>query len=132
MLHPLVALAQVTQVPPVTPAHDYITTGGQVILAALGVGVAWITWRTELARKESKRATDAGHQAKRAAETAADLSTPTGNGFAGDVREILTRIERRQEEQAADMGGIRAEIRGERSERMLLARVLSNFIERQD
>lgn len=110
---------------PIPSNREYITTGGAVIIALITTLGAVIGPLLLSTRKEAKRATDAGHQAKRAAEEAGVLSKPTGNGFAADVKATLARIER-------DLGGIREEIRIERKERLLLASAISKIIERQD
>lgn len=118
-----VAIHLVTEVP--SAGRDYITTGGAVIIALITTMGAVLGPLLLQIRKEVKAATDAGHQAKRAAEAAGVLSAPTGNGFAAEVLARLERIEHKYDEQADD-------IRAERIERITLARAFSNYIERQD
>lgn len=65
------------------------------------------------------------------AKKAAAHSEPTGNGFVQEVTEALERIENTQTEQGKDIGGIRGDMRAERTERMALARVVDRLIEKE-
>lgn len=105
----------------ITTGHEYITTGGQIIIALIVTMGAVIGPLLLSTRNQAKKATDAGHGAKRAAETAGRLSEPTSNGFAAGVTHALERIEQAQRQQGRDLGGIRAEMRTEREERIALA-----------
>lgn len=104
---------------PIVPeGRDYITTGGAVLIALITtVGGVLTTqgWRT---RKAVNRAATS-------AQDAADKVTPVSNGFTGKVEATLARIER-------DLGGIREEMRTERSERIMLANAVSKLIEREN
>lgn len=128
MLHDLIRDAA-TELP---PARDYITTGGLVLVALITVVGGILTALIERGRRETKRgnasALVAAVEAKEAAEQAADLAAPTGNGFATRITDALERIEAQQarqggeqrrqaqvqRQQARDIGGIREEIRIDR------------------
>ena len=74
------------------PEHrDVITTGGQIVLAILGL----ISVQLEANRRQTKKA-------RRSADVAAEQTKTTGNGFAGEVRDELKFIRR-------ELGGIRAD-----------------------
>lgn len=81
----------------VSSGRDYITTGGVIICTLVTSTTAVLVALIQSNRRLTKRSL-------KAAETAADRSEPTGNGFALDVREALKRIE-------LDVGGIRSDQR---------------------
>lgn len=107
------------------PSRDYITTGGAVLMTMMTVLGTVLIALIQSNRKLTRRGVDA-------AETAAERSEPTGNGFAADVKRALARVESAQARMERDIGGIREEQRTERTERIALAAALSGHIERND
>jgi len=79
--------------------NDYVTVGGQIIIALVGlVGVVLSALITQNTVQTNK--------ARKASERAAELSEPTGNGFADSVNSRLEQL-------AADLGAHRLEQRYE-------------------
>lgn len=111
----VVALA-VAGPPVVSDGRDYITTGGVVICTLVTSTTGVLVALIQSNRRLTKRSLEA-------AETAADRSEPTGNGFALDVRTALQRIER-------DIGGIRSDQRATTQRVDELARRFNHHLDR--
>ena len=80
------------------PEHrDVITTGGQIVLAAIGLMTALVGYFLERLRREVKTGRAAQEETAENARLAAERSEPTGNGFAGEMRAAVARIEKGQE-----------------------------------
>lgn len=79
----------------------------QIGQAAVGLGIliggGWGGWQS--------------YRSRQIAEQARDYAEPTGNGFAGDLRAFMARTDASLVEVRRDVGGIRSELREERTER---------------
>lgn len=114
----LTLLGTIAELP---PNRDYVTTGGLIITTLLTVIGGVLGTLIQSNRKLTRRGMEA-------AESAADRSEPTGNGFAKNVQASLARIEQVQRQQGRDIGGMREEIRTERQERIGLVTELRDHI----
>ena len=78
------------------PEHrDVITTGGQIVLAFLGLMTVLVTYFLERLRREVKKGRDGQEETAENARLAAERSKPTGNGYALRTEQSLARIEAR-------------------------------------
>lgn len=75
------------------PEHrDVITTGGQVLIAMLGVATAWLGYLGFVNKRKTESVRELVEQAVKQATLAAQRSAPTGNGYAARTEAILNEL----------------------------------------
>lgn len=104
------------------PEHrDVITTGGQIVLAAIGLLIAVVGYFTERLRREVKKTRRGQQEIGENARLAAERSKPTGNGFAARTEAKLDWLIQSHTDLSSDVRGLRVEVdhQGRRLDRHL-------------